>query len=371
MNNFEIPYLSFKAMHKPIELELQSAANRVIKSNWYILGKEVADFEKQYTSFISCQYGVGVNSGLDGLVLSLKALEIGPGDEVVVASNAYIACWNAIHLVGATIVPVEPDPFTANIDPGQIPSVLNSNTKAIMAVHLYGRLCDMDALSKIGRINGIPIIEDCAQSHGASYNGTIAGNFGTINSTSFYPGKNLGALGDAGIITTNDSVLADKVRKLRNYGFSQKYVSDSIGYNSRLDEMQAAILNTKLKYLTEWNEARIKIAKFYDKHLTAVPELTLPKPAYHGDHVYHIYCIQTVKRNELQSFLKSKGIGTLIHYPIPPYLQKAYSFLKWDGSRFPIASRLAEQSLSLPIYPGLEENELAYICDQIKSFFEQ
>ncbi|WP_235294809.1 DegT/DnrJ/EryC1/StrS family aminotransferase [Portibacter lacus] len=362
MKNRKIPYLSFDGIHDEIEEELIRAASDVIKSKWYIHGKSCLQFEKEYGSYSGSDYAVGVNSGLDGLIISLQCLNIRKGDEVLVASNAYIACWNAIARVGATIVPIEPSSRTYNIDINKIEERITSKTKAIMAVHLYGQMCDMDALINLAKKYQLSIIEDNAQSQGASYNHQKSSSIGQISSTSFYPGKNLGALGDAGIITTNNSELAEKAKKLRNYGSSVKYVNEVIGHNSRLDEMQAALLSVKLKYLDQWNAQRREIAQWYNERLGH------EWAAIHPSNVCHVYCIQSEARNELQKHLNGHGVQTLIHYPIPPHLQQAYEHLNYKKGDFPIAERLAEQSLSLPIYPGLSESDIDYICDLILEF---
>ena len=365
MKTRNIPYLSFDGMHDEIEKELINASTRVIKSKWYILGKEVTDFENAFGQYINSKYNIGVANGLDALIISLKCLDIGPGDEVIVASNAYIACWNAIHAVGATIVPVEPDPHTFNLDPSLIVSSITENTKAIMAVHLFGQVCDMDAIMKIADEYKIFVVEDNAQAQGAKVQHKKSASIGHINATSFYPGKNLGALGDGGMISTDNQQWANKSLSLRNYGSAEKYVNEYIGMNSRLDEMQAALLSVKLNHLDRWNQERIQIASWYDQYLSNTNSLQKPKLITDGSHVYHVYAILSTARKDLQDGLKHKGIQTLIHYPIPPHMQQAYAHLEYKKGDFPIAEELAGKCLSLPIYPGLSEGDVKYIASDL------
>jgi dTDP-4-amino-4,6-dideoxygalactose transaminase len=367
--NKTIPYLSFQGMHDSISAEMKEAANRVIDSNWFILGEEVKAFEGLFSKYVDCQYGIGLNSGLDALIISLRCLGIGEGDEVLVASNAYIACWNAVIAVGATIVPIEPDPATFNIDPRNLESKITKRSKAIMAVHLYGRMCDMHKILKIADTHDLYVVEDNAQAQGAQLLGKSSASLGHINATSFYPGKNLGALGDAGIITTSNEEWAEKAAALRNYGCHKKYYNDYIGMNSRLDEMQAALLSVKLKHLKKWNEERQFIAKIYSQELHQLENLNLPEIPADGSHVCHIYCIRTTLRNELQHYLQQRGVQTMIHYPVPPHLQKSYTYLGYQKGDFPIAESMADQSLSLPIYPGLQEEEIQYISQCVVDFF--
>lgn len=277
MSSRNIPYLSFDGIHDDIEDQLIQAATEVIQSKWYILGNKVKAFENQFSKYVNTSFAVGVNSGLDGLIIALKCLDIGQGDEVIVASNAYIACWNAIIAMGATVVPVEPCEESFNLDTALIEEKVNSKTKAIMAVHLFGNICDMKAIMSIAEKHKLYVIEDNAQAQGALLDSQFSASIGHINSTSFYPGKNLGALGDAGIITTNNEQLAQKAYSLRNYGSSKKYVNDYIGMNSRLDEIQAALLSVKLRHLQRWNQERIKLAEMYHFHLQEIQELILPK----------------------------------------------------------------------------------------------
>ena len=314
---------------------------------------------------------MGVSNGLDALHLSLKALGIGKGDEVIVPSNTYIATVLAVSYVGAKPVFVEPNIETYNIDFSKIEEAVTPNTKAIMPVHLYGQACEMQPIMDIAKKYNLFVIEDNAQSQGATYKEKITGSWGDINGTSFYPGKNLGAIGDAGAVTTNDENLAEKVKILRNYGSQKKYYNEFIGHNMRLDELQASFLSVKLKYLKEWTLKRQEIGAWYDEALKEIEGLILPKIAEGATHVYHLYVIRTKKRDELQSYLNEKGIGTLIHYPIPPHLQEAYESLGLKKGDFPIAEELAETCLSLPVWPGMGVEHVELISENIKAFFNE
>ncbi len=326
-------------------------------------------FETDFANFNQVSSCVGVSNGLDALHLALKVLNIGPGDEVIVPSNTYIASLLAVSYVGALPVLVEPDNETYNIDPLRIQEAITPNTKAIMPVHLYGQCCEMDAIMNIAKQNQLSVVEDNAQSQGASFNGRMAGSFGHVNGTSFYPGKNLGALGDAGAVTSNDLGLAQRIRTLRNYGSERKYYNEEIGYNMRLDELQAAFLSVKLKYLNQWSIERQQIASWYNESLASIGDLILPAIKEKATHVYHLYVIRSAKRNQLQEFLSKKGIGTLIHYPVPPHLQKAYQHLNYKAGDFPIAEEIANTCLSIPIWPGLGQSQVQRISNAIKDFF--
>ncbi|UOE48307.1 DegT/DnrJ/EryC1/StrS family aminotransferase [Mucilaginibacter sp. SMC90] len=364
-----IPFLSFTGQNNLVEEEIRAAFERVFQNKWYILGKEVSDFEKAYAVYNKVQHCIGVGNGLDALHLALKALDIGEGDEVIVPSNTFIATWLAISQVKATIVPVEPDRFTYNLDPHLIEAAITPKTKAIMPVHLYGQACQMDAIMQIAGKHNLFVIEDNAQAQGCTYNEQLTGSFGHINATSFYPTKNLGAYGDAGALTTSDASLAHKVNLLRNYGSEKKYYNEVIGLNSRLDELQAAFLSVKLKYLNGWIDERRKIAEGYYEQLAGINELTLPAIASGAEHVYHLYVVRTSKRDALEKHLNNHGIGTGIHYPVPAHLQKAYSHLGYQKGDFPIAEELAETCLSLPLNPGMSDEEIEYVCKTIKKFY--
>lgn len=365
----QVPFLSFTPQHRPIREEVLAAMARVYDSQWYVLGKEVAAFEVAYARFNDVEHCVGVANGLDALHLSLLALGIGPADEVIVPSNTYIASWLAVSFVGATPVPVEPDPGTGNLDPARLEAAITSRTRAIMPVHLYGQACQMEPILDVARRHQLFVVEDNAQAQGAACNGQLTGSFGHINATSFYPGKNLGALGDAGALTTNDAELARKAQTLRNYGSQQKYLNEVIGQNSRLDELQAAVLSVKLPYLAYWTRQRQALARLYDQHLQGLGDLQLPVTASGCTHVYHLYVVRTAHRTALQAHLTAAGIGTLIHYPVPPHLQQAYSGLDYSAGAFPIAENLSATSLSLPLWPGMEEEHVVLVAKAIRQFF--
>lgn len=364
-----VPYLDLKKLNLDHDEELTNAFKEVLSSGWYILGDRVSQFEKEYAVFNHTNYCVGVGNGLDALILSLKALNIGEGDEVIVPSNTYIATWLAVSYVGATPIAVEPRIETYNINPDLIEEKITTRTKAIIPVNLYGQAAELEEICAIANKYNLYVIEDNAQAQGAEYKGKLTGSWGHINATSFYPGKNLGALGDGGAITTNNLEFDKKVRVLRNYGSEKKYYNEIKGVNSRLDELQAALLSVKLKRLNETNLERIHLAKLYNELLGRVGDLILPQLANQASSVYHIYIIRTKKRNELNEYLAKKGIGTIIHYPVPPHLQKAYSEFNFAVGNFPIAEEIANTCLSLPLFPGLSENDIEYIVEQIKTFY--
>lgn len=364
----KIPFLAFEPQHLPLREQLLAAMSRVLDSNWFVLGEEVAAFEREYAAFNQTAHCVGVANGLDALVLALRVLELGPGDEVIVPSNTYIATWLAVTQVGATPVPVEPNPATSNLDPARVEAALTPRTRAIMPVHLYGQACEMGPIMDLARRHSLRVVEDNAQAQGAAYDGQLAGSFGDVNGTSFYPGKNLGALGDAGAVTTNDAALAQKVRVLRNYGSQQKYYNEVVGYNSRLDELQAAILRAKLPALPDWTRQRQQIAAWYDQHLADLPGLRLPVTAPGATHVYHLYVVRTEQREALQKHLAAQDIATLIHYPVPPHRQQAYASLGLGEGSFPIAEELARTCLSLPLWPGMREEHVAHVAAAIRQF---
>ncbi|QEC69089.1 DegT/DnrJ/EryC1/StrS family aminotransferase [Panacibacter ginsenosidivorans] len=363
-----IPFLSFDYTNKIIADEMQQAFTTVFNSKWYVLGKEVAVFEKDYATFCNTQYCVGVSNGLDALILSLKACGVGKGDEVIVPSNTYIATVLAITHAGATPIFAEPDESTYNITAEGIEPHITTATKAIMPVHLYGQSCDMQTIMQLAAKYNLKVIEDNAQAHGALCHNQPTGSWGHANASSFYPGKNLGALGDAGAVTTNDAAIAAQINMLRNYGSAKKYYNEVEGYNMRLDELQAAFLSVKLKHLESFTALRCQAADRYHALLQNADEIKLPVTAKHCTHVFHLYVIRTKQRDALQQYLNSKGIGTMIHYPVPPHLQNAYKHLGYSKGAFPIAEAIAESCLSLPIYPGIEEEEIAFVCDSIKEF---
>jgi dTDP-4-amino-4,6-dideoxygalactose transaminase len=363
-----IPFLSFESQNKQIRTQVLAAMAQVFDSGWYVLGESVKRFEAEYATFNQTAACVGVANGLDALFLALKALDIQAGDEVLVPSNTYIASWLAVSLVGATPVPVEPSLATYNLDPVRIKAAITPRTRAIMPVHLYGQACEMKEIMAIAEAHGLQVVEDNAQAQGATFDGQLTGSFGAINATSFYPGKNLGALGDAGAITTNDEALARRVRTLRNYGSEQKYYNEVLGHNSRLDELQAAILSVKLSFLGEWTQQRQMLAAHYQEQLAGIPDLHLPRVAPGASHVYHLYVVRTPHRNALQQYLTEHGIGTLIHYPVPPHLQKAYKALNYKAGDFPCAEEIAATCLSLPLWPGMTEEQVKTIAKRIRMF---
>lgn len=360
-----IPFLNLEPMHSAIREEMEAAFREVYASNWFILGKKVEDFERAYAAYTGTKYAVGVSNGLDALILALRALDVGPGDEVIVPSNTYIATVLAVTHVGATPVFVEPRIDTYNIDPARIPAAITRRTKAIIPVHLYGQPCEMDAIMDIASAHSLHVVEDNAQAHGATFKGKRTGSWGHLNATSFYPGKNLGALGDAGAVTTDDPELAEKVRSYRNYGSKVKYHNEHAGFNNRLDELQAAFLLVKLKYIEKWTRERQQVASWYDVALKDAPGITLPTTHPDASHSYHLYVIRSQNRDALQQRLAEHGIGTLIHYPIPPHLQEAYMHLSYKEGDFPIAEELAKTILSLPLWPGMEQEQVNNICDII------
>ncbi|GAA4029352.1 DegT/DnrJ/EryC1/StrS family aminotransferase [Hymenobacter glaciei] len=364
----QLPFLSLEPQHAPLRAELTAAFTRVHDSYWYVLGEEVRQFELEYAAWNQVPYAVGLANGLDALVLALRALNVGPGDEVIVPSNTYIATWLAVTQVGATLVPVEPDPATSNLDPAAVAAAITPRTRAIIPVHLYGQACCMPAIMALAAQYGLYVVEDNAQAHGAAFDGQLTGSFGHLNATSFYPGKNLGALGDAGALTTASEALARRVQVLRNYGSAQKYHNEEIGYNSRLDELQAALLRVKLPHLATWTVQRQQLAAWYHQHLSGIDGLRLPQTASGATHVYHLYVVHHSRRGALQQHLAAQGIGTLVHYPVPPYRQPAYQGLQLPASGFPIAEELAATCLSLPLWPGMTEEQVAAVAAAIRAF---
>lgn len=364
-----IPFLSLKQVNAFYERDIEKAYDEVIASGWYLLGKKLSNFEVAYAKFNNVSHCLGVSNGLDALHLSLLALGIGEGDEVIVPSNTYIATVLAVTYVRATPVFVEPNRFTYNIDPSKIEEKITHRTKAIMPVHLFGQACEMDAIMQIANKYKLFVVEDNAQSQGATYNGKLCGSFGIVNGTSFYPGKNLGALGDAGAVTTNDKDIADKISTYRNYGSSKKYYNEVVGYNMRMDELQAAFLIPKLRSLFDATQQRQQVASWYLEALEGVGDLVLPHTAQGATHVYHLFVIRTAHRDSLKDFLTKYSIDTLIHYPVPPHLQKAYKSLSYGVNDFPIAEELANTSLSLPIWPGMKKGEIEYAVSVIRKFY--
>ncbi|MFT6372366.1 MAG: dTDP-4-amino-4,6-dideoxygalactose transaminase [Gammaproteobacteria bacterium] len=363
-----IPFLDLKAGYLELKDELDEAYQRVMNSGWYILGEEVDAFETEYAAYCEATHCIGVGNGLEALHLALLAMDVGPGDEVIVPSNTYIATWLAVSQCGATPVPVEPIESTYNIDPSLIEAAITPRTKVILPVHLYGQPADMDPILAIARKHGLLVLEDAAQAHGARYKGKRLGAHGDAVAWSFYPGKNLGAYGDAGAVTTNDPEIADRIRVLRNYGSKEKYVNEVQGYNSRLDPMQAAFLRVKLTKIDEWNDRRKAIAEIYLNALVGSTEYILPHVPDAMDPVWHLFTIRHFNRDALQDYLTTKGIGTLIHYPIPPHLSAAYAS-EYDWGRHPKADRAACSTLSLPIWPQIDRDNVLYVTKALISFF--
>lgn len=361
-----IPFLDLKAPHVELREELNAAIARVVDSGWYILGPEVDAFEAEYAAYCDAHHCVGLANGLDALHLALRAMDVGPGDEVIVPSNTYIATWLAVSQCGATPVPVEPDVRTYNIDPSLIEVAITSRTKVILPVHLYGQPADMDPILTIARRHGLRVLEDGAQAHGARYKGQRIGAHGDAVTWSFYPGKNLGALGDGGAVTTNDPELADRIRVLRNYGSRVKYVNEVQGYNSRLDPLQAAVLRVKLAHLDAWNARRADVAAAYLKSMGG-SGLVLPHVPDWAAPAWHLFVVRHPHRDALQQRLSEAGVGTLIHYPIPPHKQAAYADSGFAPEAFPLASRMADELLSLPMGPHLSSESANHVVNAVRS----
>ena len=357
MNDFK---REFAAMNK----EISPAMQRVLKNGWYVLGDEVNNFEKEFSRYVGTKFGVGVNSGSDALYLAVKALGVSQGDEVITVAHTMISTVDAIIRNGAKPVFVDIDPSTYSMDASRVEKKISKKTKAIIPVHLYGHPVDMDPITELASKYGLYVIEDDCQAHGAEYKKAKVGSIGDIGCFSFYPTKNLGAYGDAGMITTNNEELANKLRKMRNYGQSRRYYHDFVGVNSRLDEIQATILRIKLRHLDEWNKKRRKIAKLYDDLLNSVGLVT-PIEREYAKHVYHLYVVRHKHRNELQQYLLNKSVQTLIHYPIPVHQQEAYN----TNDRLPVTESTCGEILSLPIHPWLIENEVEQISENIKQYF--
>ena len=357
---------NLKRMYDLYAPEYEQKALEVLRSGWYILGREVENFEKEFASYMGAKHCVGLANGLDALWMSVHLLDIGPGDEVIVCSNAYIACVMGITKAGATPVFVEPDEYD-NLDAEKIEAAITPRTKAIMPVHLYGMSCDMGRVMEIARKHHLRVIEDCAQAHGTHFHGKTLGTFGDVGCFSFYPTKGLGAFGDGGCILTDDEALAEKFRTFRNYGSSVRYHFDVVGANSRLDELQAGLLRVKLTHLDEMNAERNQIAARYLTGITN-PCVRLPRIRPDSDSTWHQFVIHTEYRDELAAFLARREIGTVIHYPIPPHLSRAYAYLGYHRGGFPIAERYADEVLSLPMYNGITREEQDFVIDSINAF---
>jgi dTDP-4-amino-4,6-dideoxygalactose transaminase len=361
-----VPFLDLTAAFHELQPEIETAVARVLASGYYVGGTEVEAFETEYATYCVATHAVGVANGLDALHLALRAMDVGPGDEVIVPSNTYIATWLAVSQCGATPVPVEPDERTYNIDPTLIEAVITPATRVILPVHLYGQPADMDPILAIARKHGLRVLEDAAQAHGARYKGRRVGAHGDAVAWSFYPGKNLGAMGDGGAVTTNDAQIADRIRVLRNYGSRVKYVNEVQGYNSRLDPLQAAILRVKLPHLDAWNTRRKAIAEKYQTVITgearqSTTPLIRPHVPDWAEPAWHLFVVQHPHRDAFQKQLTEAGVDTLIHYPIAPHLQQAYAAVGFVKTKLPIAEQIANQGLSLPMGPHLQYDQVSIV----------
>ncbi len=364
----KIPYLDLQAQYQSIKPEIDAAIARVLDSSAYVLGPAVNEFELAFAAYCTADHCAGVNSGTSALHLALLAMDVGPGDEVITAANTFVATIAAIAHTGAKPVLVDVDPESRNIDPKLLSMALSQKTKAIVPVHLYGRMADMDPIMQVAKKYDISVLEDAAQAHGAEYKGRRAGSIGRMAAFSFYPGKNLGAYGEAGAICTSDSSLDKAVRMLRDHGSERKYYHDRLGFNARMEGIQGAVLGVKLKHLDQWNEARRSIARQYHELLAGLP-LTLPDMNDDYGQVFHLYVIETDRRDDLQKYLAGRDIPSLIHYPVPTHLQAGFDFLGYRRGDFPITERLCSEVLSLPIFPEMTPEQVAYVAAAIKDFF--
>lgn len=362
-----VPFLNLAAQHASLRDELLPAMERTLNTGHFILGPNVHSFESEIAALTRTRFAVGVNSGSDALLLALRALNIGPGDEVITSPFTYIAPAEAIHLVGARIVFADVDPITFNLDPASVAPRINSRTKAILPIHLFGQAAPMDQLLTLAATQGIPVVEDCAQAIGATYRSQPVGGIGCLGCFSFYPTKNLGADGDGGMVVTNDESLAKTIRMLRVHGVERRYYHDLHGYNSRLDELQAAILRVKLAHLAAWNQRRAAIARRYTEGLVGLPVAT-PRVARNNQHVFHVYALLCPRRDALLQHLADHGVPTIIYYPLPLHLQKVYADLGYRRGDFPVAEDLARRILPLPIYPELTDDQVDYVIETIRGF---
>ncbi len=365
----EIKYLDLKAQYDTLKDEIDPGIQDVLNSSSFVLGPKVGDFECDFSKYCETKFAAGVNSGTSALILAMRALDIGEGDEVITTANTFVATAAAIATVGANAVLVDVDPVSRNINPELIEEVISDDTRAIMPVHLYGRMADMDAIMQLAEQYGLDVIEDAAQAHGARYNGKRAGSIGRIAGFSFYPGKNLGAYGEGGAVVTNDEDLDRRVRMLRDHGSSKKYYHDALGYNARMEGFQGAVLGVKLKHLDRWNDERRRVASRYYDNLKDLPIGLPPLDDATYESVNHLYVIEADDREKLQAHLKEKGVPTLIHYPVPIHMQQGFAFLGYGEDDFPETERLCSRVLSLPTYPELTDEQVDYISDAIKTFF--
>lgn len=366
-----IPFLSFSSRNIDLKSEALKLFEEFFDSEYYVLGKFTKQFEVDYAHYSHTSFAIGVSNGLDAIHLALKSLGVAKGDEVIIPSNTYIATALAVSYTGARPVFVEPNEKTFNINPTQIEKSITERTKAIIPVHLYGQPCEMDKIMTIAQKYNLFVVEDNAQAHGAKFKNQLTGSFGHINATSFYPSKNIGAIGEAGALTTNSENLANKIVMLRNYGSCERYYNEIIGYNNRIDELQAGFLSISLKYIEKWTVERREIASWYMEELKDVPNIKLPFSADYTTHVYHLFVIKVEHRDSLQKYLNENGVSTLIHYPVPPYLQKAYKYLGYKKGDFPIADELSHTCLSLPLYVGLKKEQIKYIVSLIVKFYDK
>ena len=365
----KVPILELKPAYDELRAELDAAYHRVMESGWVLLGRELEAFEAEYAASVGVKHCIGVANGLEAMQLVLMALDVGAGDEVIVPSHGYIATWLAVTHAGAKPIPCESDAATYNLDPTKITALITPRTKVILPIHLYGQTADMKAINAIAKAHGLFVLEDAAQSHGALCHGRAAGGLGDAAGVSFYPSKNLGAMADAGAVVTNNDTLADKLRHLRNYGSKVRYQHEYIGLNSRLSELQAAFLRVKLPHLAASNRRRVALAVRYRERLAGVGDLVLPYVPAWAEPVWHLFVIRTARREALQKHLGARGVGTQIHYPVPPHLSPAYAPAGWKRGDFPQAEKLADEVLSLPIGPHVTSEQIDYVCTAVREFF--
>lgn len=365
-----VPFLDLKAQYRTIKDEIHAAIGEVMENTAFAGGPFVAKFEKDFAAFCGCKHAVGVGNGTDALWLSLIALGIGPGDEVVTVPNTFIATAEAITWCGAKPVFADIDERTNNMNPANLRTAITRKTKAIIPVHLFGQTADMDPILDVAREKGLPVIEDAAQAHGAEYKGRRAGTMGATGCFSFYPGKNLGAYGEAGAVVTNDDALAEKMRMFRDHGQAKKYYHGMVGWNARMDGIQGAVLGVKLKYLAGWNDARRRHAAAYTEQLSSLNEVLKPREEAYAKHVYHIYAIRVKERDRLMAGLGEKGIACNIHYPVPIHLQEAYRSLNLGPGSFPVAEKCASEYLSLPMFAELTPEQITYVAEQVRAFYQ-
>ena len=365
----QIIYIDLQQQYRNLKSEIDAAIAGVLDSSSYVLGPAVQDFEKSYARYCGVEHCLGVSSGTTALVLALRALQVGPGDEIITAANTFVATAAAIAQTGARPILVDVDPVSRNIDPSLVEAAITDKTKGIIPVHLYGSPANMESVDRIATDHNLFVLEDAAQAQGAKYKDKRTGSLGRMAAFSFYPAKNLGAFGEAGAVTTDDDELAHRVRMLRDHGSEKKYVHDLLGYNARMDGIQGAVLGVKLKHLDRHNDRRRAIAKMYGEALTGLP-LRLPADLPECEQVHHVYAIETEQRDDLQSYLKEEGVPTIIHYPIPIHLQKAFAYLDYGKDSFPHSERSAASTLSLPIYPEMTDSQVEYVASKVKHFFE-